>query len=110
RWKYQRYMEDYLACAASIDDNVGRLTQWLRERGELDDTLYMYTSDQRFFLGDHGWFDKRFIYEESMRMPLLVSYPARIEPGPAVSRLVSNVDFARTILDAAGVDPHPDMQ
>src|SRR5699024_845876 len=81
RWKYQRYMEDYLDCVAGIDDSVGRVTRWLEDRGEYDDTLLMYSSDQGFFLGDHGWFDKRFIYEESMRMPLLVSYPRRIEPG-----------------------------
>lgn len=110
RWKYQRFMEDYLDCVAGIDDSVGRLSQWLRDRGELEDTMMMYSSDQGFFLGDHGWFDKRFIYEESMRMPLLVRYPARIEPGPAVTQLTSNVDFARTILEAAGVPAHEDMQ
>lgn len=110
RWKYQRFMEDYLACVASIDDNVGRLTTWLRRRGDLADTVLMYSSDQGFFLGDHGWFDKRFIYEESLRMPLVVSYPNGIEPGPPVTQLVSNVDLARTVLDAAGVDAHERMQ
>ena len=74
-WKYQRYMEDYLACVASVDDNVGRLVGWLRDHGDLDDTMLLYASDQGFFLGDHGWFDKRFMYEESIRMPFLVSYP-----------------------------------
>ena len=110
RWKYQRYMEDYLDCVAGIDDSVGRVIRWLEDRGEYDDTLLMYSSDQGFFLGDHGWFDKRFIYEESMRMPLLVSYPRRIDPGPPVQQLVTNVDLARTILDAAGAEPHGDMQ
>src|SRR5690606_28188730 len=110
RWKYQRYMEDYLDCVAGIDDSVGRVTDWLEQRGDLDDTLMMYSSDQGFFLGDHGWFDKRFIYEESMRMPLLVSYPRRIQPGAPMTQLMSNVDLARTILDAAGAEPHPDMQ
>src|SRR5699024_6448299 len=110
RWKYQRYMEDYLDCVAAIDDSVGRVTSWLQERGDLDDTMMMYSSDQGFFLGDHGWFDKRFIYEESIRMPLLVSYPRRIEPGPPMRQLVSNVDFARTLLEAAGAEPHEDMQ
>jgi arylsulfatase A-like enzyme len=110
RWKYQRYMEDYLDCVASVDDSVGRMTQWLTDRGELDDTLMMYSSDQGFFLGDHGWFDKRFMYEESMRMPLLVSCPNLIEPGAPMQQLVSNVDFARTILEACGVEPHERMQ
>ncbi|MGF3056772.1 sulfatase family protein [Microbacterium sp. YY-01] len=110
-WKYQRYMEDYLACVASVDDNVGRVTQWLRDSGNLDDTLLMYTSDQGFFLGDHGWFDKRFMYDESIRMPLLISYPARIpvrtEP---LTQMVTNVDFAQTILECVGIEASPRMQ
>ncbi|MCG7310799.1 sulfatase [Brachybacterium sp. ACRRE] len=110
RWKYQRFMEDYLDCVAGIDDSVGRMQRWLETRGDLEDTLLMYSSDQGFFLGDHGWFDKRFIYEESMRMPLLVSWPRRIVPGPPMTQLVTNVDFARTLLEAAGADPHEDMQ
>ncbi len=109
-WKYQRYMEDYLACVASVDDNVGRVIDWLSERGDLDDTLLMYTSDQGFFLGDHGWFDKRFMYDEAIRMPLVMSYPARIPAADPLGQLVTNVDFAQTILEAAGVDPHPRMQ
>lgn len=109
-WKYQRYMEDYLACVASIDDNVGRVIDWLRERGEFDDTLLVYTSDQGFFLGDHGWFDKRLMYDEALRMPLLVSYPAKIPRGAPMTQLVTNVDFAQTILECVGVDPHPRMQ
>ncbi|WP_166843952.1 sulfatase [Isoptericola sp. BMS4] len=109
-WKYQRYMEDYLRCVASVDDNVGRVTDWLRERGDLDDTLLMYSSDQGFFLGDHGWFDKRFMYEESIRMPFLLSYPRRLPAGGGHDGIVTNVDLARTILDAAGVEPHPGMQ
>lgn len=110
RWKYQRYMEDYLRCVASVDDNVGRLVDWLRDRGDLDDTVLLYTSDQGFFLGDHGWFDKRFMYDESIRMPLLVSYPRAIPAGRVVPQLVTNVDFARTILDAAGAEPVEGMQ
>ena len=73
-------MQDYLRCVASVDDNVGRVIDWLRERGDFDDTVMMYSSDQGFFLGDHGWFDKRFMYEESLRMPLVISYP-RGDPG-----------------------------
>lgn len=110
-WKYQRYMEDYLACVASVDDNVGRVIDWLRARGQFDDTMMMYTSDQGFFLGDHGWFDKRFMYDESLRMPLVISCPSRI---PAredpLTQIVTNVDFAQTILEATGVAPHPRMQ
>lgn len=110
-WKYQRYMEDYLACVASVDDNVGRVIDWMRERDVFDDTLTMYTSDQGFFLGDHGWFDKRFMYDESLRMPLVLSCPSRIparqEP---LTQIVTNVDFAQTILDAAGIEPHERMQ
>jgi arylsulfatase A-like enzyme len=110
-WKYQRYMEDYLACVASVDDNVGRVIDWLRDTETFDDTLLMYTSDQGFFLGDHGWFDKRFMYDESLRMPLLVSCPSRIphrvEP---LEQIVTNVDFAQTILESAGVPALPRMQ
>ena len=109
-WKYQRMMEDYLRCVASVDDNVGRVLDWLRARGEFDDTLLMYSSDQGFFLGEHGWFDKRFMYEESLRMPLLLSYPRRIAAGRIFDGIVTNVDWAKTILDAAGVPHHPRMQ
>lgn len=109
-WKYQRYMEDYLAVVASVDDNVGRVIDWLRERGQFDDTLLMYTSDQGFFLGDHGWFDKRFMYEESLRMPFVLSYPRCITAGQSIDDIITNVDIAQTILESAGVEPHPRMQ
>ena len=109
-WKYQRYMEDYLACVASVDDNVGRVTDWLRERGEFDDSVLIYSSDQGFFLGDHGWFDKRFMYEQSLRMPLLLSYPRVVAAGQVHDGIVTNVDFAQSILDAAGVAHHERMQ
>jgi len=109
-WKYQRFMEDYLACVDSVDDNVGRMIDWLERRGDFDDTLLMYASDQGFFLGDHGWFDKRFMYEESLRMPFVLSYPARLEGGGVFDEIVTNVDMAQTILDAAGVEHHPRMQ
>jgi arylsulfatase A-like enzyme len=109
-WKYQRYMEDYLACVASVDDNVGRVTDWLRERGDLDDTIVIYSSDQGFFLGDHGWFDKRFMYEESIRMPFVLSYPAAIPTGRSFDRIVTNADIAPTLLDAAGVTVPARMQ
>jgi len=109
-WKYQRYMEDYLAVVASVDDNVGRVIDWLEDRGQFDDTLLMYTSDQGFFLGDHGWFDKRFMYEESLRMPFVLSYPRAINAGQRFDGIVTNVDIARTILDAAGVESLERMQ
>jgi arylsulfatase A-like enzyme len=109
-WKYQRYMEDYLACVASVDDNVGRLVEWLRDHSQLDDTMVVYGSDQGFFLGDHGWFDKRFMYEESIRMPFLVSYPRAVPAGRTHTDIVSNVDVAPTLLEAAGLSPHPRMQ
>jgi arylsulfatase A-like enzyme len=109
-WKYQRFMEDYLACVASVDDNVGRVIDWLRARGDFDDTLLMYTSDQGFFLGDHGWFDKRLMYEESLRMPFVLSYPRSVPAGSVHDGIVTNVDLAQTILDAAGVAHHERMQ
>ncbi|MBA3801337.1 MAG: sulfatase [Acidimicrobiia bacterium] len=109
-WKYQRYMEDYLACVASIDDNVGRVIDWLRAREMFDDAVVAYSSDQGFFLGDHGWFDKRFMYEESLAMPLVVSCPRAIAPGQVHDGIVTNVDFAPSLLAAAGVEPPERMQ
>ena len=109
-WKYQRFMQDYLACVASVDDNVGRVIDWLRARGDFEDTLLMYSSDQGFFLGDHGWFDKRLMYEQALRMPFVVSYPRRLAPGKTFAGIVTNVDIAQTILDAAGVAHDPRMQ
>jgi arylsulfatase A-like enzyme len=109
-WKYQRYMEDYLRCVHSVDENVGRVRDWLEDHGALDDTMLVYSSDQGFFLGDHGWYDKRFMYEQSIRMPFVVSWPRRIAPGTVVDTIVSNVDMAQTFLRAAGVEPHPRMQ
>ena len=110
KWNYQRFIKDYLRCVASVDDNVGRLLNHLEKMGILDDTLIVYTSDQGFFLGDHGWFDKRFMYEESLRMPFLVRYPRLIKPGTRNMEIVTNVDFAPTFLDLAGADIPKDMQ
>ena len=103
-WKYQRYIKDYLRVVASIDDNVGRLLDYLDEEGLTENTMVIYTSDQGFFLGDHGWYDKRFMYEESLRMPFVVSYPKEIEPGSVSSDMVVNVDFAPLFLELAGID------
>ncbi|MEZ6058306.1 MAG: sulfatase [Planctomycetaceae bacterium] len=110
RWKYQRYMKDYLRCIASVDDNVGRVLDYLDETGLAKNTIVVYASDQGFFLGDHGWFDKRFMYEESYRQPLMVRWPGVTEPGSRNKLLVSNLDFAQTFLDAAGVEQPQDMQ
>lgn len=110
QWKYQRYIKDYLRCVASIDDNTGRLVDALDEDGLTGTTLVAYTSDQGFFLGDHGWYDKRFMYEESLRMPLLVRYPPLVAPGSSTDDMVLNVDFAQTFLDLAGVTAPSRMQ
>ncbi len=110
RWRYQLYMRNYLACIASIDENIGRILDFLKESKLERNTIVVYTSDQGFFLGDHGWFDKRFMYEESLRMPLIVRYPG-VVPKSVVSReMVLNIDFAPTLLDFAGVDIPADMQ
>ncbi|WP_285726887.1 sulfatase [Psychromicrobium xiongbiense] len=110
RWKYQRYMQDYLRCVACVDENVGRVVDALKDSGRWADTLTIYASDQGFYLGEHGWFDKRFMYEESLKMPLLLSYPRRIAPGQALPALVSNVDIAQTILEFAGAEAPDQMQ
>ena len=109
-WKYQRYIKDYLRCVASIDDNVGRLLDYLDEEGLTDNTIVIYTSDQGFFLGDHGWYDKRFMYEESLRMPFIIRYPEEIKPGTVNEDIMLNVDFAPTFLDYAGIDIPEQMQ
>jgi arylsulfatase A-like enzyme len=110
RWRYQRYIKDYLRCVAALDENVTRLLDHLEERGLTDDTVLVYTSDQGFFLGDHGWYDKRFMYEESLRMPLLVRYPREVRAGSSTDAMVLNVDFAQTFCDLAGVEPTRPMQ
>jgi len=104
RWRYQRYIKDYLRTIASIDDGVGRMLDWLDANGLSEDTIVVYTSDQGFFLGDHGWFDKRMMYEESLAMPFLVRYPAMIEAGTSSEAMALNVDFAPTFLELAGVE------
>lgn len=110
RWKYQRYIKDYLRCVASVDDNVGRMLDYLDETGLAENTIVIYSSDQGFYLGDHGWFDKRFMYEESYRMPLMARWPGKIKPQTVNHNLVSNLDFAETFLDIAGTDIPSDMQ
>jgi arylsulfatase A-like enzyme len=109
-WKYQRYMKDYLRCIAAVDEGVGRVLDYLDQSGLAENTIVVYTSDQGFYLGEHGWFDKRFMYEESMGMPLVVRYPARIPAGRVQDALALNLDFAPTFLDYAGVEIPKDMQ
>jgi arylsulfatase A-like enzyme len=109
-WKYQRYIKDYLRSIASVDDNLGRLLDWLDAQGLAESTLIVYTSDQGFFLGEHGWYDKRFMYEPALRMPLIVRWPGATRPGSREGRLVQNLDFAPTFLEAAGVAVPDDMQ
>lgn len=110
RWNYQRYLRDYMACIASVDDNVGRVLDYLEEQGLADNTIVVYSSDQGFYLGEHGWYDKRFMYEQSFRTPLLVRWPGVTKPGSVEKRMVSNLDFAETFLDIAGVEVPSDMQ
>jgi len=110
RWKYQRYLKDYLRCIASVDENVGRVLDYLDKTGLSNDTIVIYSSDQGFYLGEHGWFDKRFMYEESFRTPLLVRWPKKIKSGSVNKELVSNLDFAQTFLDITGVSQPSDMQ
>lgn len=109
RWNYQRYIKDYLRCVQSVDDGVGRLLDYLDEAGLADDTLVIYSSDQGFYLGEHGWYDKRWMYEQSLRTPLLVRGPG-VQAGAESGAIVSNLDFAETMLDAAGVEVPADMQ
>ena len=109
-WKYQQYMRDYLATVLSVDENIGRLLKYLEETNQLDNTIIVYTSDQGFFLGEHGWFDKRFMYEECERMPLIIRYPKAIKAGSTSSAICMNVDFAPTFLDFAGVTIPSDIQ
>ena len=110
RWKYQRYMQDYLATVQSVDDSVGRVLDELDRLKLAKNTIVIYTSDQGFFLGDHGLFDKRFMYQESLRMPFLVRWPAEIKPGSRVRAMALNVDFAPTFLEAAGAPVPSAMQ
>lgn len=110
RWKYQRYLQDYLGCVQSVDDSVGKLMDWLDANGLSENTLVIYTSDQGFFLGDHGLYDKRFMYEPSARMPFLARWPARIKPGTVTDALAINCDFATTFLDLASAAIPADMQ
>jgi arylsulfatase A-like enzyme len=109
-WKYNRYIKDYLRTIKSVDDGVGEVLDYLDKSGLSENTIVVYTSDQGFYLGEHGWFDKRFMYEESFRTPILMRYPKEITPGTVVNQLIQNLDFAPTFLDYAGVEIPAEMQ
>ncbi|MDB2658633.1 sulfatase [Flavobacteriaceae bacterium] len=110
KWRYQNYIKDYLACVKSVDDNIGRVLTYLKENNLEDNTIIIVTSDQGFYLGDHGFFDKRFIYEESLRMPFMVKYPERIKAGSVNEDIITNIDFAPTLLELAGITTTQKMQ
>ncbi len=110
RWRYQRYMQDYLGCIAAVDEGVGRVLDYLDQTGLAENTIVVYTSDQGFYLGEHGWFDKRFIYDESFKTPLLVRWPGVIKAGSTNTQMVQNLDFAQTFLEAAGLAAPSEMQ
>jgi arylsulfatase A-like enzyme len=110
RWKYNRYLHDYLGCLKAVDESVGRLLKFLDDEGLADDTIVVYSSDQGFYLGEHGWFDKRWIFEQSLRTPLLVRWPGTVKAGSVNKDLVSNLDFAETFLEAAGLPAPAEMQ
>jgi len=110
KWKFNRYIKDYLRCIQSVDDGVGQVLDYLDREGLTENTIVVYTSDQGFYLGEHGWFDKRFMYEESLRTPMLMRYPKEIKAGSQINELIQNLDFAPTFLDYAGVDIPEDIQ
>ena len=110
KWKYQRYLQDYLGTIKAVDENVGRVLDYLEANNLMENTIIVYTSDQGFYLGEHGWFDKRFVYDESFKTPLMVAWPGHVAPGSTSDEMVQNLDFAQTFLDAAGVPQPGDMQ
>jgi arylsulfatase A-like enzyme len=110
RWRYNRYMHDYLGCVKGVDENVGRLLDYLKQEGLEKDTIVIYSSDQGFFLGEHGWFDKRWIFEESLRTPFLARWPGVIKPNSVTKQIVSILDFTSTFLEVAGVKIPDDLQ
>ncbi len=110
RWKYNRYLHDYLGCIKAVDESVGRVLKYLDDEKLADNTLVVYSSDQGFYVGEHGWFDKRWIFEESLRTPLLMRWPSTAKAGAVNKDIVSNLDIAETFLDAAGITPPAEMQ
>ena len=109
RWNYQRYIKNYLRCVKAVDENVGRLLEYLDDNGLANNTVVIYSSDQGFWLGEHGWFDKRWMYEESLRTPMLVRWPGVIKPGSRNGDIVSPIDFAGTFCEVAGIETPDDL-
>ena len=110
KWRFQRYMQDYLGTIAAVDENVGRVLDYLEANKLTENTIIVYTSDQGFYLGEHGWYDKRFVYDESFKTPLLIQWKGHIKPGTVSDAMVQNLDYAQTFLDAAGIKAPDDMQ
>lgn len=110
RWKFQRYAKNYLRAIKGVDENLARLRKALEDQGLADNTVFVYSSDQGFYIGDHGWYDKRWMYEESLKMPLIISWPGVIKPGSRNTDLVQNLDYAQTFLEMAGAKTPSDMQ
>lgn len=110
RWKYQRYIKNYLRCIDSVDENVGRVLEYLDENGLTENTIVVYSSDQGFYLGEHGWYDKRWMYEESLRMPFLIRWPGKIRAGTRFDQLLQNIDYAPTFIEAAGLSVPEEIQ
>ncbi|MGL5020209.1 MAG: sulfatase family protein [Luteolibacter sp.] len=110
RWKYQRYLKNYLRCVRAVDENVGRLLDYLDDSGLAENTIVIYSSDQGFYLGEHGWYDKRWMFEESLAMPFLIRWPGVVKPGVRSKALIQNIDYAPTFLEAAGVEIPNDIQ
>ena len=110
RWKFQRYAKNYLRCIKGVDENLARLRKTLADEGLADNTVFVYSSDQGFYIGDHGWYDKRWMYEESLKMPLIISWPGVTKPGSRNTDLVQNLDYAETFLEMAGAKIPDDMQ
>src|SRR5690606_21524784 len=110
KWRYQRYMQDYLGTIKAVDENVGRVLDYLEANDLMENTIIVYTSDQGFYLGEHGWFDKRFVYNESFKTPLLMAWPGKVKGGTKSDEMVQNLDFAQTFLEAADIEAPSDMQ
>ena len=109
KYKYQRFLKDYLGCVAAIDDNVGRILDYLDAQGLADNTVVIYSSDQGFYTGEHGWNDKRWMYEESFAMPFMLRWPAKVSPGQKCTELIQNIDYAPTFLEMAGATIPDDL-
>jgi len=110
KWKYQRYLKDYLSTAKSLDRNIGRILDYLDKHHLTENTIVIYASDQGFYMGEHGWFDKRFMYEESLRTPFVMRYPGKIKPGTQLNQMIVNIDFAPSILAMAGIQAPASLQ